>query len=636
MFYVNCNVCVADPFLFASVGDVEREVEEGEREEEAATATLLPVTAAVVSGDCSCGISAILESRQPAAAARHSKSLDQLRRAGAGGHFATLPCRSGGGHDLQQQQQHRRQQRAVPGIHQVNGYATLSRQREQRLLQYCSSRSVAELAQPQSRGAAAAAFPRSSSTHVFAGRNGAGRVTCSSTLPRCEPRRTAAAAAAVGGGQGCRGGGASSSSSSTSSAEDAAVAAAAAARSGAPLPASASVPHRLAAAQHRQHHGTTACVGDRLRHVRSASCVLEQPLLAGGARGSLDCGPGPEASESLPELAGRRGRFAPPPLAAVRPARPRSSSSSSGGSSPSTSSLTSERSGWVSSPRHASGSDTSSPEPPELRGAARASEHEQAARLLAINGRQLRARLMQLAEPPPPEEDGAVPDTSAASLTHQQHPYIRKELAAPAACGGGYEELRLPPPRQFRDVPPPPEQFRDPSPGPQHPPAAIDNLLYHVYESLERRRRRARPPRGRSLEQAGPGPEPPDGEQKDARPPATQHEHALPADEAQRLFERARADFKAQLNFSGALYADAGCRLASELPYFHISDEYRVFSPEGVHLIVCVHGLDGNSADLRLVKTYLELGLPGAHLDFLMSERNQGDTFSDFDTMTDR
>ncbi|KAJ8966556.1 hypothetical protein NQ314_003451 [Rhamnusium bicolor] len=71
-------------------------------------------------------------------------------------------------------------------------------------------------------------------------------------------------------------------------------------------------------------------------------------------------------------------------------------------------------------------------------------------------------------------------------------------------------------------------------------------------------------------------------------------------------------------------------------PYFHISDEFRIFSPEGMHLIVCVHGLDGNSADLRLVKTYLELGLPGAYLDFLMSERNQGDTFSDFDTMTDR
>lgn len=64
-------------------------------------------------------------------------------------------------------------------------------------------------------------------------------------------------------------------------------------------------------------------------------------------------------------------------------------------------------------------------------------------------------------------------------------------------------------------------------------------------------------------------------------------------------------------------------KLGPTIPYFHISDEYRLFSPEGPHLIVCVHGLEGNAADLRLVKTYLELGLPGAHLDFLMSERNQ-------------
>lgn len=36
----------------------------------------------------------------------------------------------------------------------------------------------------------------------------------------------------------------------------------------------------------------------------------------------------------------------------------------------------------------------------------------------------------------------------------------------------------------------------------------------------------------------------------------------------------------------------------------------------------------GNSADLRLVKTYLELGLPGARIDFLMSERNQVDKYT--------
>ncbi len=42
-----------------------------------------------------------------------------------------------------------------------------------------------------------------------------------------------------------------------------------------------------------------------------------------------------------------------------------------------------------------------------------------------------------------------------------------------------------------------------------------------------------------------------------------------------------------------------------------------------LHLVVCVHGLDGNSADLRLIKTYLEMAMPGHNLDFLMSENNQ-------------
>lgn len=100
-------------------------------------------------------------------------------------------------------------------------------------------------------------------------------------------------------------------------------------------------------------------------------------------------------------------------------------------------------------------------------------------------------------------------------------------------------------------------------------------------------------------------------------------------------FAKIRNEFKSQLKFDGILYSDLNA-FASNVPYFYISDEFRIFSPEGMHLIVCVHGLDGNSADLRLVKTYLELGLPGAYLDFLMSERNQGDTFSDFDTLTDR
>ncbi|PFX27339.1 Protein FAM135A [Stylophora pistillata] len=67
-------------------------------------------------------------------------------------------------------------------------------------------------------------------------------------------------------------------------------------------------------------------------------------------------------------------------------------------------------------------------------------------------------------------------------------------------------------------------------------------------------------------------------------------------------------------------------------PYFSAG------APEGIetHLIVCVHGLDGNSGDLRLVRCYLEMALPSTRLDFLMSEINQPDTFVTFEEMTEK
>ncbi|XP_052429125.1 protein FAM135A isoform X1 [Carassius gibelio] len=97
-------------------------------------------------------------------------------------------------------------------------------------------------------------------------------------------------------------------------------------------------------------------------------------------------------------------------------------------------------------------------------------------------------------------------------------------------------------------------------------------------------------------------------------------------------FAQAKEELK-QLKLPGFLYSEVA-HLASTVPYFSMDEDEN--TDEGIHLIVCVHGLDGNSADLRLVKTYLELGLPGARIDFLMSERNQNDTFADFESMTDR
>ncbi|NXT28456.1 F135A protein, partial [Syrrhaptes paradoxus] len=84
-------------------------------------------------------------------------------------------------------------------------------------------------------------------------------------------------------------------------------------------------------------------------------------------------------------------------------------------------------------------------------------------------------------------------------------------------------------------------------------------------------------------------------------------------------FLQAKEELK-QLKLPGFMYSDV-FRLASSIPYFSMEEDD--CSEEGIHLIVCVHGLDGNSADLRLVKTYIELGLPGGRIDFLMSERNQ-------------
>lgn len=66
----------------------------------------------------------------------------------------------------------------------------------------------------------------------------------------------------------------------------------------------------------------------------------------------------------------------------------------------------------------------------------------------------------------------------------------------------------------------------------------------------------------------------------------------------------------------------------------HDADEEQDEEEEKLHLVVCVHGLDGNSGDLRLVRTYIELALPGAKIDFLMSEQNQDNTFDDIELMT--
>ncbi|CAK9802010.1 Protein FAM135A [Anthophora quadrimaculata] len=359
-----------------------------------------------------------------------------------------------------------------------------------------------------------------------------------------------------------------------------------------------------------------------VKRLRCASVpVAQNKVVVPRSAVSLPCMPIRDSKDSLSNnLPVISNPLSPP---SSRPSSPTTSSSSSN--------LTSECSGWVSS------GDTSS------------SEQRRNAKL---SSEQLRQKLSKIV----PRKGRPAPTTKESVEEHS------------------YEEVRLPPPKMFQDEPPPPEEFRD-------PPAIIDNPLYHVYETVKP---------VRSPKQTKTAPCSPQKNRDRDRGRERERETAYGVrdicldcyQEGKELlqstqddainFKKCKEDFKRQMSFSGKIYRERKevqlrfhkrahflgygdlltpssvkplrsnvplsdyPTLASTMPYFHISNEYRLFSPEGAHLIICVHGLDGNPADLRLVKTYLELSLPGAHLDFLMSERNQGDTFSDFDTMTDR
>ncbi|XP_066139459.1 protein FAM135A [Euwallacea fornicatus] len=194
------------------------------------------------------------------------------------------------------------------------------------------------------------------------------------------------------------------------------------------------------------------------------------------------------------------------------------------------------------------------------------------------------------------------------------------------------DNIALPPPKQFRDLVSPSSSVTTNVEGDdinedkalecEDEINAVDNLLYHMIDLPVSNSKRHQLETFNSSDKG-------DGEINDEC-------HFSKSNlQSEKPFLKAKKEFKSQLAFQGIFYSDLNS-FASQVPYFHIADEFRIFSPEGMHLVICVHGLDGNSADLRLVKTYLEMGLPGAYLDFLMSERNQGDTFSDFDTMTDR
>ncbi|CAH8592756.1 unnamed protein product [Schistosoma turkestanicum] len=98
-------------------------------------------------------------------------------------------------------------------------------------------------------------------------------------------------------------------------------------------------------------------------------------------------------------------------------------------------------------------------------------------------------------------------------------------------------------------------------------------------------------------------------------------------------FLRYKEQVKRQIapHFQGYVYSDFATLAA---PYAYFSEA--PVSDGDVHLVICVHGLDGNSCDLRLVRVYLQLALPDCNLHFLMSECNQDDTFGGFEMMSEK
>lgn len=51
--------------------------------------------------------------------------------------------------------------------------------------------------------------------------------------------------------------------------------------------------------------------------------------------------------------------------------------------------------------------------------------------------------------------------------------------------------------------------------------------------------------------------------------------------ESERLFVKCREEFRQSVKYPGAIYSDFP-PVENSLPYFHISDEYRMFNPEGM------------------------------------------------------
>lgn len=96
-------------------------------------------------------------------------------------------------------------------------------------------------------------------------------------------------------------------------------------------------------------------------------------------------------------------------------------------------------------------------------------------------GRELQRRLLKLLEESPNRKMTIIEKKIKTSKNNK--PSGENKVTS-VKCEQLYEEVSLPPPRQFRDIPLPPEPFRDTIPQPD----SVDNLLYHMYETVKEAR----------------------------------------------------------------------------------------------------------------------------------------------------
>eukprot|EP00118_Oscarella_pearsei_P011339 m.75693 g.75693 ORF g.75693 m.75693 type:complete len:973 (+) comp35946_c1_seq2:295-3213(+) len=211
----------------------------------------------------------------------------------------------------------------------------------------------------------------------------------------------------------------------------------------------------------------------------------------------------------------------------------------------------------------------------------------------------------------PAEEDSAIaPEdetagaTATAVVTSEPQPTTKKRREPPAPVING-TELDWLIPHELADI-----DFTT------LPPEFVQEILESAATALTKERLEA--------------------EQEREKPPPLPPRRRFSPSARDKKLEPAKGELREMLTMNGCFLSDFP---NTSLIHTNISSPV---SAKGflkarvpTHIVVCVHGLEGNCNDLRTFRTFLELAVKNTRLEFIMSEVNQDNTFGDFKLMTD-